>query len=137
MFGMRSAVVVACLLLGGCSAMDSLNTMQFSAATEPYPANYRAAAREAIGDTAAGSLVSQPSTIVGESPVSPKRWYVCVRQPLARPLAEPSYQSGRSSAATTPNYTETVLILSSGKPAFFIPGPAPRLCDGAQFEPLA
>jgi hypothetical protein len=71
------------VLLVGCSNQNmSMNTMQFSGATVPYPENYEVEAARVIkqrGGDLASSRASQPWATIGSGPFSPQRWYVCIR----------------------------------------------------------
>lgn len=71
-----------CDCLFGCNgANTSLSTIQMSGATERLPPEYAQIATKAIAalpiDPDLTLSISEPRTVVGTTPLSPRRWYVC------------------------------------------------------------
>ncbi len=99
----------------------SINNLQFSGETQPFPTNYRdQAARAVLGlpATTVGTLqVSYPQTILGQNVFDPKRWYVCIR--------------GQKGAVMT---YQAVLVLEQGTRPWLMAKPGQELCGSANYE---
>jgi hypothetical protein len=131
----RAVLATLILLpLAGCTDFaPSMGGAQFSGATLPLPADYRAI----VGRAAAkfkvapgqGLRISEPKTTVGVTALDPRRWYVClagVQPPAPRPGQSPS--TGRY---------DTVAILEPIGPPGILHGYDSPLCRDATFSPFA
>jgi hypothetical protein len=102
-------------MLAGCAG--SPGAVALSGETEPFPHDYAALARDYFGYTRKENLmISSPRNLIGAGVLDPQRWYVCVLQP----------EDG----------AQTILVISDGVIEGAIPGPAPDLCGGSEYQPL-
>lgn len=112
-------LIAAALIISGCTAsplIDGMNRVALTGATEPLPANYKDLLRHHLGLYRQTDLeISAPRPLVAATVGEPARWYVCVRNPAG---------------------SEAVHVISGGKLAGTIPGPAGDLCPGGAYEPL-
>ncbi|HTN63500.1 MAG TPA: hypothetical protein VL147_18425, partial [Devosia sp.] len=118
------------ICLAGCTAQNTnITTLQFSADTEPFPSNYQEIAAKAVADrhVAEGETlrVTYPLPLLGQTPFSAKRWYVCVRglKP-ERPPTVPSRtnvwnlaESALNPSAETGIYEALIVISSAYAPS--------------------
>lgn len=135
------------VILAACGPYNTgLNTVQVSAETLPFPENYQveaarvAATRpQAIGTSI---LVSQPRPTLGVNPLSPQRWFVCVRGLAAPEQAKPSLPPLDRLAgqlidlAAYSGHHDLVLIFSGTARPTVLEGTDSALCRAAVFEPL-
>lgn len=141
----RTLLLAMVLGLTGCSggSNSSISTLQFTGAEEPFPADYAARAARYLGEERTpGVLVSYPRSVVGETAVSPRRWYVCLSgvQPpgpppsRAKPVLEAAFDLFRPGAARGV-YNVIVFLRASGT-ASALRGFDSPLCADGRYEAL-
>lgn len=132
------------MLLAGCSAY-SPSGLQFSKESVPFPEHYQQeTARIVAKRDADRSLVtvSYPRNLIGATPLSPLRWYSCVRglsgakKPERLPRIDELLQGVLDPAANQGTHNVMLVFNSdSARPAvregFDLP-----LCRNGQYEPL-
>lgn len=138
------AALTIATLLAAC-ANSSLNTLQFSGASEPFPGNYQAQTALEIKArqlAALGLQVSYPQQVLGQSPFGPRRWYVCVlgvATSKTPPATWPNLtQLAQNALRSTPpaGVFNVILFLHPGQTAGLIEAFDAELCRDAAYEPL-
>lgn len=143
---LRLLLTLACAAALACcsGANTGVSNLQFSGAAEPFPADYQARVLRYLGEqSGAGVSVSYPQTTVGETALSPKRWYVCVRgttppgPPPTRlkPVLEAAHDLLRSRA--DPRSYDVVLVLRPSGTVSAIKGFDAPLCADGRYEALS
>lgn len=142
-----AATILAGMLVAACAGPNSsLNTLQFSDETVPFPKNYQVEAARVVRDRSgdpASVLVSYPRPIIGATMIGPQRWYVCLRGvPAPAPSASPPMAAELAAQWLFQQRPENrrfdvVLIFSrdSGRPSIKTGLDSP-LCNDGAFEPL-
>ena len=138
------AAALASIFLVACSGQNtSLNRLQFSGASEPFPEHYQVeAARfvQARGAEISTIQVSAPAETLGASAFGPKRWYSCIRGLPAPPPAKtmPTVEQFVSGwLGEQPLHYDVIMIFSAGKPRPSVhDGLDSPLCQGVTFSPL-
>ncbi|SFC67037.1 hypothetical protein [Devosia psychrophila] len=138
------ALLPVVVLLAGCSAF-SPNGVQFSGDTVPFPAHYQRETARIVakkGADRAQITVSYPRNLIGATPLSPQRWYSCVRglsvakKPERLPRIDELLQ-GVLDPGANQGIHNVMLVFNSdtARPAvregFDLP-----LCRDGQYEPL-
>lgn len=134
-------LAVMVMALAGCTTNTSIQNLQFSGQTEPYPEDYREIVWKVVEPlTRNGNavLVSEPMTAAGMSAFGPRRWYVCVRG-LGPGRADQTtlYDSIEGMFGQRPQQAEAVLFLTRGAtpiPQHTYDSP---LCRQARFSVLS
>lgn len=139
-----SLLLAFVMLLGGCSGSNTgLQNLQFSGEAEAFPADYSARALRYLGaQMGPGVAVSYPRTIVGETALSPRRWYICLRglappEPApraAKPLLEAAVDLMQSGSGE--GVYDVIVILRASGAVSAIKGFDAPLCAGGRYEAL-
>jgi hypothetical protein len=82
MFRLLVSFGLAALLVGCSSNNAGTNTLQYSPEARDYPYGYQIEAARVVQERDADPgfvRVSRPMTTLGETVLSPRRWFVCVR----------------------------------------------------------
>ena len=134
-------ILASALALWGCSGVNtSINTLQFSAAAEPFPVDYQSRALRYLSDRGpVGVQVSYPQTLLGETVFSPQRWYVCL---IGLPPPAASGVGARAAArdmkpVTYSGIYHEVLVLRANGTASAIRGFDSPLCASGRYEGLS
>ncbi|MBS3847105.1 hypothetical protein KD146_00205 [Devosia sp. BSSL-BM10] len=140
-----SLTLSLCLTIAACSGANTgLHNIQFSGAAEAFPADYQVRARRYLGAEAGLTVaVSYPRLTLGETALSPKRWYVCLRglEPTGsapdgfRPVLE--IAENMMSAQSRPGTYDVVLVLRASGTSTAIKGYDSPLCREGRYEVLA
>jgi hypothetical protein len=141
-------VLLTLVLVGaiaGCSgANTALHNVQFSGAAEPFPTDYAARALRYLGaQPTAGVSVSYPQTTVGETALSPKRWYICLTglmppgppSSTAKPLLDAAFDLARRDSSQ--GIYEVILVLRASGTVSALKGFDSPLCADGRYEALA
>ncbi|WP_332717311.1 hypothetical protein [Pelagibacterium mangrovi] len=137
---------LAATCLAACGPTSNVNhsvgSLQFNGETEPYPEDYAEVAAQMVRgrDAVAPLTVSEPQTMRGEGPFSPKRWFVCVRgvKPVGNPTRAPlqrQFEDWVAPPASTGNYDVILVFRDKLRPAV-VEGHDARLCRFVEFNPL-
>ncbi|WMT90054.1 hypothetical protein [Pelagibacterium sp. H642] len=138
------AAIAATSLLSACSTVNhSTGSLQFNFDAEPLPENHLELAADAVqGRETDGPLqVSQPRTMIGETPFAPQRWYVCIRGIKAKGTPDESgtiqskVEDLFAPRAASGIYDVVVMLRGNERPAV-LEGYDSRLCRDAAFPPL-
>lgn len=144
---MRLFVLVATtVLLAGCTSPNtSLNRLQFSSDTLPFPDNYQSEAARVVaqrGADASLARVSYPRTTLGTAVTAPQRWYVCVQgvstapRPERLPNVEEFVGSLFASDAARDVHNVVLIFGTEGRRPSVREGYDSALCRDVAFEPI-
>ena len=138
------AAIAAASVLSACSTVNhSTGSLQLNFAAEPLPENHVEIASEMVNGRATDAplQISQPRTMIGETPFAPQRWYVCIRGIKAKGSPDDSSTLQRkvedlfAPKAASGVYDVVVMLRGTERPAV-LEGYDSRLCHDAAFQPL-
>lgn len=144
---MRLLVLLgATVLLAGCTSPNtSLNRLQFSAETLPFPKNYQSEAARIVAQRGADATlarVSYPRTTLGAGVAAPQRWYVCVQgvstapRPERLPNVEELVGNLFASDEARGVHNDVLIFGSEGRRPSVREGYDSALCRDGAFEPI-
>jgi len=120
------AIVLSSLLTGCVDVYTQVSSFQIAGQTEPYPSDYRQQALRSVtalaGKDPRTLEISAPRTVAGVNPLSPKRWYSCVRT--------------RQDLQGTAPYAAIVFLTGSITSPLEKASRDADLCHGGIYEPL-
>ena len=138
------ALTILAAVVAGCSGQNtSLNRLQFSDETVPFPDDYQAQAARVVADgnvEVASVLVSYPQLTLGASAFEPQRWYSCLSG-IPAPVTTPRLPNVEEALGTLLGsrsgvfYTVLVFSGSGGRPTIRS-GYDSALCQDVVFEPI-